>query len=204
MTILSEGYTSIIGWIKRYMARHFWLQWLAATILGTGIGWILDIILIMVIFHPSGRFVIFVTGLGIGIAQWFVLRRWGMCRSWWVWLNGLVWCVGLILRDDLAGKWMYMQGVLWYHEKSGAVIGVAGGTLLGLILWAHLRQKVSRAGWLVPVSAISWGLGWAAGMYTIDFSVGAVAGAIAGILTGITLDWMLRHPKDSSTSDCRA
>ncbi len=194
MITFNEAYQYITDWIQRHIVQSFWFQWAAATIIGTGVGWLFDVILIMVIFHPSGKFVIFVTGLGTGIAQWGVLRRWGIHCSWWVWLNGLIWCVGLILRDDLAAKWMLMQKDLWYHEKSGAVIGVAGGTLLGLMLWAQLRRKVSRAGWLVPVSAISWGLGWAAGMYTIWFGVGAVAGAIAGIPTGITLDWMLRHP----------
>lgn len=194
MITFNEVYKYTTDWIQRHIVQSFWFQWAAATIIGTGVGWLFDVILIMVIFHPSGKFVIFVTGLGTGIAQWIVLRRWGLCRSWWVWLNGLIWCVGLILRDDLAAKWMLMQKDLWYHEKSGAVIGVVGGTLLGLMLWAQLRRKVSRAGWLVPVSAISWGLGWAAGMYAIAFIVGAVAGAIAGIPIGITLDWMLRHP----------
>ena len=79
-----------------------------------------------------------------------------------------------------------------------AVIGFVGGAIAGLMQWFVLRQQVSRAGWWVLASTVSWAvLGLVAeGMIRrfLTFGVGLAGGVVGLGVTGLALVWLLRRP----------
>ncbi|MBE9126249.1 hypothetical protein IQ257_06345 [Coleofasciculus sp. LEGE 07092] len=91
----------------------------------------------------------------------------------------------------------------------GAVEGIIGGSLIGLAQLLVLRQHISRAGWWVLVSLLSWGLigfsglgalGWFAPRTLYLFPrvlYGVLDGAKIGFLLGVG-QWIVLRQQVSS------
>src|SRR4051812_13167892 len=86
--------------------RGFWLQW----VLATAIGWMFGFILCETIVEPFLKSLIksvealgggagAIIGIGIGVAQWLVLRRHLGRIKWWAFATIIGWAIGKALAD---------------------------------------------------------------------------------------------------------
>lgn len=88
-------------------------------------------------------------GLAVGFMQWLVLRRHLPGTGWWIPTNAAGTCCLLIIPTALGATGALLVA-LWIVALCGAVTGT--------LQWFVLRGKVSRARWLIPANAASWGL----------------------------------------------
>ncbi len=128
--------------------------------------------------------------IGIGVAQWRVLRHEGIRRAgWWVLAHCLGWAVGvgLAVSANVYGRLGWVPAVV----AGLAVAGLVGGTLQ----WLVLRGQVPGAAWWVAASTVGYALGGA-------LVVAAASGpaplwvAIAPLVlvtTGSAMGGILRH-----------
>lgn len=194
MTIIQK----LVSWI-------FWFLWVVASTVGftvaatafTGIGDIVaettPSLLGAAIFCTTAG-----TGASLpGFLHWFILRRWFPRAAWWIFASGAGSILGfIVLGWGLAvadtGRGIVDTIVL----PNMAFVGA--GTAVGVLQWLVLRRWVSRAGWWILASSVSWaGATWAYASITRanDVNVplgGAVSGAISGVIMGLVLVWLLR------------
>jgi hypothetical protein len=148
-----------------------------------------------------------VTGILVGLNQWFLLRRKIPRVDRWLLVSSLGWTAGSVLfnlidnavfgtvnlalfgKVDLAAVWTASSVI------GGVAGGVVGGGSLGIIQWIVLKGEISRAGkWILASS-----LAWAASNGVIGcFDLAAIGimslvlvwfinGAIYGVFTGKVL-----------------
>jgi hypothetical protein len=60
-------------------------------------------------------------GLGIGLAQWYVLRRYARSAGWWILVNGAAWLIGLGAGAALAGVITTLGAMLVTGIIAGAI-----------------------------------------------------------------------------------
>ena len=134
-------------------------------------------------------------GLAVGFMQWLVLRRHLHGTGWWIPTNAAGTCCLLIfVALGPTNAQMIASGTV-------ALFGAVTGTLQ----WLVLRGKVSRAGWLIPTNAASWGLSCLLLMNVppgIEGDLGAMllvttAVAMLGAVTGGVMVWLLRQRKNN-------
>lgn len=144
-----------------------WFQW----VLVTTLGWIIGVLLI-------GDIGI---GIGIGVAQWVVLRQLGPKAAWWMIASALGWTAG----------WALVVSGAVVPSGAGPVSSLLAGAILGGTLgaaqWVVLRWFFSLAGWWIVVNILAWSIALTGVLG--NFLVGAAAGAI----TGLALDWFFRY-----------
>jgi hypothetical protein len=170
-----------------------WLQWTLASVMGTLIGSIPDILL--GVRTPIGlssdyRLLIFLLrgawiGACLGVAQWLVLRRvltdggrWGLATTAGWTVGGLAYGSGAGLAPEIVG----------------------GGAVMGILQWRILKARVPRAHLWLIICVLGMALAPLAyprrDFISPDLSVTAAAvsalmtaasGAISGALTGAVL-----------------
>jgi hypothetical protein len=160
-----------------------------------------------------------VVGLvGIGTAQWLVLRDQVHRAGWWVLATAVGGIVGVVV-GVIAG--VAIIGVVERAlDESGVLVvalGVAmvlGGAVGGTAQWLVLRVRVRLAGWWVLATVVGVGLGGFVGGAVLRgiaetmgptsgmvvdvavLSLGPLAGGVVfGVITGIVLVTYLEHPK---------
>jgi hypothetical protein len=186
---------SQVGW-------SFWLLWVVASTVGLYVGWVLAFVIIAfysVVFGLDycdacdGLAFVIGIGIGIGVAQWLVLRRRVSGAGWWV------------LASAVGGYGIMQAGFTGYSESVEmsfvSLLGLTGvvalsGAVTGTLQWLILRGQVSQAGWWVLASTVGWGLAIALsrGVGANDFVAVGVVGAVLGAVTGGALVWLLRQP----------
>lgn len=142
-----------------------WLQWILATTLGWLVG---------SAFLPLE----YVAGLGMGVAQWLVLRPLYPNTSWWILLS--------------TGGWMLGWGIsiaVFDPQAAFLIAGFVGLSTSGF-QWYILRQWVPMAGWWVVISTLAWVVALS------DFTDPRMAGLVVGIITGIGLELLARYNKN--------
>ena len=83
-----------------------------------------------------------------GIAQWFVLKRQISRAGWWALASTLGWAaasllVAVIIVTTDPGKYIYMNELMETNLIfPGAVVGILGGAITGIVLVWLLRQPV--------------------------------------------------------------
>lgn len=138
----------------------------------------------LVFILVSGAAMGVVVGSTTGLAQWFALRRRIGQAGWWI----------LATTVGVSSGFLALAVI---RTITGALIETMGAALIGIVAgiaqWFVLRRRVSRAGWWVLASIVSW----VAGLF---FSHPVPAGTSFGLITGTALVWLLRHPA-SETAD---
>jgi hypothetical protein len=131
-----------------------------------------------------------ITGVVIGAAEWFALRRW---VSWlWIAATTIGMAVGLTAGAALVDYGISRGDLV----LMGAVTGVGVGVLQALVL---ARHRVSGAFWWAVANPPAWALGWLVTSYVISrnvkeqFAIFGASGAIVfGLLTWLLLAVLLR------------
>ena len=185
----------------RWTGLRLWLWWAIASIVGTFVGFVLAIVVIVAsgMDEPEDPyfaivFPLIIAGVGAVLAasQVFVLRRAvGRVRGWVVASaigSGVAIAVALALPEGsgLAGR-----------VVEGAWHGVAVGIILGTAQWLTLRRCLPNARWWVPVSILAWSVGAATGDfvgYYADGPLDLMTGfAVACLVNGAGLVALLRQ-----------
>ncbi len=134
-----------------------------------------------------------VSGFGVSVLQWLILREYVSRAGWWV-LAGtaglaVAWGCGCGVAVMALG---YSENLESFAARLGwTVVAALGGAVAGILQWLVLRGQVSRAGWWVLASTVGWGLSNAVAG---EFSRPLVGGAVLGAVTGGALVWLLRQP----------
>ncbi len=129
----------------------------------------------------------------IGFAQWYVLEYYLPKIRWWIWTNILgVVISGAIVTALLIGG---LSSNILVHPLFS---GILTGTLVGLLQWLFLRQRVSKASWWIFANIVGLVLGKAINLAVsalLGPFVGAVLGGLVfGSITGFLLIWLLQYP----------
>jgi len=155
----------------RWMDWGLWLQWVAATVVGSagglGLGRMLEDALRHAIPAPRWLTTSVVLGVFLGFTQWLVLRARLPRAGWWI--------PATIVASPL----------FWL------------GPWVGLWQWLALRIQVPRSGWWIvgciaawsPAAAAAEGLSRIIGDRFVI--LGGFMGLVAGAATGFTLVWLL-------------
>ena len=171
------------------------LQWIGLTVLGMVAGLALALGMGAPIFAVLGAMVgtpivLSIVGIGLGTAQWPIIRRHTSSSWWWVVASAFGMALGLtagVIVVEQAGRFL-SGGQLNFRmlgtaarAMSFGTIGVLGGAALGLGQWLVLRRHALRCGRWVRVNAGSLGAGLACGSLLADAFM-AKPGSLAGTL----------------------
>lgn len=112
--------------VLRDIIHNAW-RWIIATM----IGWLVGSIILMLVIPQSPDFLAgIISGVGVGIAQYIVLRREIYLAGWWIVINIVAWTTGMA----------YLSGIL----LTGVVVGVITGFALELLLRNKIQIKSSN------------------------------------------------------------
>ena len=131
------------------------LQWAALTMLGLVAGLVLALPLGVPIFAVLGAMVgtpivLSIVGLGLGTAQWPIIRRHVSSSGWWIVASVLGMAVGLtvgvvfveqIARATTGGQPNFRMLGSAARAASFGTIGVIAGASLGLAQWLVCRVR---------------------------------------------------------------
>lgn len=160
-----------------------------------------------------------IEGTVVGTAQWLVLRRPLPAMSWRAWVSAtalgafIAWTSGMLVGTLMsAGS---ETGGSAPSEPSEAMVyglaalmGLAGGTILGAPQWLVLRRHVRRAAWWIGANALAWVPGMVLAFVAADFVFSAgsgvgklllalgtlvAIGAVVGAIHGLALVWLVRY-----------
>lgn len=168
-----------IGW-------HFWVQW----VFGTGVGFLLSLLVVEIGVRPYiGAVHGAIGGTAIAIAQWLVLRQRVSQIGWWILATVVSWVFiggsGLGALGWIAPRTEQIGIRAFYGFLDGAMVGA----FLGLGQWFVLRRYVSKAGWWIVATTVSWAialpLGWIVGAIAHSFT-----GLFLGEVMGLAVAWM--------------
>jgi hypothetical protein len=192
------------------------LLWLFATMIGTVFGIVSSLTLVTgLALDGAPPVLVGITGgcglgVGIGLAQWLVLRRHIPAAGWWVLasigggISGVV--LALPLSEALQPLFAMFLGetlerrptvprVSWSDVLALGVTGAVVGLVLGSAQWLVLRRHARSAGWWIGASSV----GWMAGLSISTGSVSMIGlplsllilGAAIGAATGGVLVYLL-------------
>lgn len=165
----------------RRVGLSFWLQWVAASLLGLAIGVGLLLAVSKGIGGPPHKAVMgAVAGGTVGTMQWLVLRRTGTRSPWWAAAGMVAWGVGA--PAELIGG----------LPLSIAVLALLAGVLQSLAL----RGALARSYRWLPASLVAWAVFLGLVRLTSQMpspAVGIGVGfTLVGAITGAAMVWMLQ------------
>ncbi len=152
----------------------FWIQW----VLLSGTGWFLG-------FIPGS----WIGGyIGVGVAQWYILRHVTPRAGWWLGLTAVGGLAGWFVSTLVVGiltTGMGVEFMLISSTVEGGLIGFA----LGLMQWFFLRRLFNQTELWIGASIVGWALGPFLGMRVVWY------GPVAAAITGLALVWLLKQPR---------
>ena len=136
------------------------------------------------------------SGLGLAIGQWLILRRAYRMSTWWIAAT----VAGIATMHGL-GDPLGDTGQVPLMSPVFVLVTAVGGLTLGALQYPLLRARLDRAEWWIPVSTVTWALGVTAGL-ALAVATGldgglwreghALVGAVAGVVVGATTGALLR------------
>jgi len=157
-------------------------QWTALTMVGLVAGIALALPLGVPIFAVLGAMagtpvVLSIVGLGLGTAQWPIIRRHMSSSGWWIVASVLGMAVGLTVgvvlveqtgRALTGGPLNFRMLGATARAASFGTIGIFAGASLGLCQWLVLRRRTPCCRSWIAVNAWSLGVGLASGSLLAD------------------------------------
>ena len=133
--------------VERADESHFWREWMLASALGFGVGWLLGFFLAQAVvgidhldpqggpvLGPGGYLISYpVAGAFCGIAQWLVLRRYVSWSDWWLLPAAVIFGSGF--------GWFVSVTVGRVGIVVVVILGAMFGGITGVPLVRHLRQR---------------------------------------------------------------
>jgi hypothetical protein len=195
--------------MRRFMHGFipFWAFWTLAGLVGAGIGAALGLsiqstilanqegqgassLLPVLVLMPS-------IGLGMGAAQWLVLKAGSSLRrsAWWILATAFGWLLGLSF--DFSVSQIFPGG----STRTVQAFALAG-LYLGALQWLVMYRQVRWGSLWILASIVAWGaagglIGLVApllnGGLFLGIALYALAGLLYGVLTGPVLCWLLRE-----------
>ena len=170
------------------------VQWAALTMIGLIAGIALALPLGVPIFAVLGAMagtpaVLSIVGLGLGTAQWPIIRRHLSSSGWWIAASVFGMAVGLTIgvvtveqigRAVSGGPLNFRMLGAAARAASFGTIGVVAGAALGLCQWLVLRRQAAGCRNWIVVNAWSLGVGLAAGSLVAD-ALMTRAGSLASV-----------------------
>lgn len=170
---------------------EFWLRWTFFS----AAGWLL-----------GSLFGFLGLGAGLGLAQWWALRRQVERAELWILICSLAVLLGIILaapiqeQDLRIGQSMDLD-ILFYGPAFGAIVGA--------VEWFFIRSWFRRPYLWILVNILGWGSGLFLGdvaASTIQalpqfLTWGLTSGGLAGAATGIGLLWLFEEPRQGLTPE---
>ena len=140
-------------------------------------------------------------GTGLGMAQWFALRKRLAGISLWAPITIGVWVVFWSMNfAGLFGEGTGVTGKLIEGLGHGGLLGALTGTGQ----WFMLRSRIRKAQWWILISALSWAIGASTGdtiqeMLQIDIPLELIiAILLSSALTGAGMVWLLKQAEKRS------
>jgi hypothetical protein len=172
---------------KQGTGTFFLIAWVCACTAGWTMGWLMG-----ALFGGTNPVALnVISGLIIGVAQWYVLQDKIRESGWWVLATASSGIGGGFAFSMLGQTGFTMIGIIFAN--------VMGGLFAGIAQWLILQRQVHGAGYWVVISIVAWVLGGTVGnIFTIssgNFAMGGlVCGAIIGLITGSQLVLLLNRP----------
>jgi hypothetical protein len=195
--------------VDRSSGWTLWLRWVLASSAGTYLGVAACALAALIVAKVVGggaedRFPTdILLGAGLGIGQWFVLRRRipGAGRWMWASVGGAV-VASVLRRPLLLAAYSIAEPVLgpaMGDRICGLLDVLSLGACLGLAQWLVLRPYVYRGGWWLMASLGGYGLA----MLPAGKGVSSLGEVIAFLVvppavTGLVLVRLLRHSPPES------
>ena len=194
-----------------------WARWTIASVISyfggsvVGIEVIASVVAAVGADPVAGVSHVAISGLGLGLLQWVILRKYIAQAHWWMWatigvavggsVSFMVLQVIQLFLFEALGKWLLTSPPVWW----AAVV-----VLTGVMQWLVLRRQVRRAGWWIAatVAAHFFGVVAVYGIVAIYLRFPFVPydtshifhlselirGSVIGALTGAVLVWLLGQP----------
>lgn len=185
--------------------KKLWLQWSLATAIAGAIVGALE--------TGGWQFfaTLFLSGMIVGTAQWFFVRRYLRWASWWIVASTVGWVAGVYLQLLLNGVLNPIVVLLtslggWEVLWINVVKEPVTSTLLGLAQWLVLQRSVSRAyEWIAAnfIAGVLHGAISATVCYVACQPITGAAGAIVAtgaivygggwLIHGVATGWVLKR-----------
>lgn len=170
--------------------KHLLFRWMIANFLGCFLGLILAIVFsyaVVNIFHPEETNLILGLGYGVGIgfAQWYILKSHLNLSKWWILASALgigIPFATIILLEE--GGYIFPE-IFNIDGSSIGLIFFLSGIIVGFFQMKMISSKFSKSYLWVLASCLAWGI--ALSLNSILFF-----GVIIGLITAITFAWGLK------------
>ena len=137
----------VLQWLvlRRHVRQSPW--WIPLSFLGAFIGSAGSFVPGELILREAGLLPTFAAaggmiGLGVGLAQWLVLRLWVRRAGWWVWANAAAHSLGVYGAHTLPS--LLLTGrIIYGSPEFGLIIGVVVGAVTGPALALLLRRSIA-------------------------------------------------------------
>jgi hypothetical protein len=145
--------------LRRYIQHS--TRWIFATIIGGLFAWFtgltISVVMAFAFAGVTGSYVttafiqgLILLGMGIGgmlgFCQWLVIRKQIRYGIWWIFANAIAWSLGLLIAYFGVGAIAEKSSIqtALTTVATGAIMGVAIGSITGIALIWLLKQKFSN------------------------------------------------------------
>ena len=182
-----SGNASSKSTLDKGAGAFFLIAWVCACTAGWTMGWLMG-----ALFGGTSPITLnVISGLIIGVAQWYVLQNKLRESAWWV--------LATAFSGIGAGYVFGILGSTGFTLISIILGNMVGGLFAGMAQWLILRRQVHGAGHWVIITTVAWVIGGAVGNIIMlssgNFAIGGlVCGSIIGLMTGSQLTLLLNRP----------
>jgi hypothetical protein len=182
-----SGNASSKSTVEQGAGTFFLIAWVCACTAGWTMGWLMGALL----GGASPITLNVISGLIIGVAQWYVLQNKLRESGWWVLATASSGIGAGFAFSILGSTGFTIVGIIFAN--------IIGGLFAGIAQWLILQRQVHGSGHWVVITTVAWVMGGTVGnIFTLssgNFAIGGlVCGVIIGLITGSQLALLLNRP----------